>query len=280
MAAAHILASAPVRGSGERPRRVAVTGSAGRIGGSFRAHAQERYALRLAVRNESERRQVRDCADVVVGDLCEPGVAAQVVEGMDTVLHLAANPSAAADWEELHRDNIVATHRVFEAAAAVGCRRVVFASSIHAVSGYPRGYQVHADDPVNPGDLYGVSKCFGEALARYTATQKGVSVIVLRIGAFQPREKASRSESMRWLDSFVSHRDLNQLLCRCVDDEHLQFAVFHALSNNVFNRLDIGDAEQLVGYAPDDDFAALNRQLADLALREGTTPHDDLHRRR
>ena len=51
--------------------------------------------------------------------------------------------------------------------------------------------QVHADDPVNPGDLYGVSKCFGEALGRYMAEQENVSCIVLRIGAFQPRESAA-----------------------------------------------------------------------------------------
>ena len=54
-----------------------------------------------------------------------------------------------------------------KAAKANGVRRVVFASSIHAVSGYPADYQVHTEEPVNPGDLYGVSKCFGEALGRY-----------------------------------------------------------------------------------------------------------------
>jgi uronate dehydrogenase len=67
------------------------------------------------------------------------------------------------------RPQTVGLINVFGAAADAGCRRVVLASSIHAVSGYPAGYQIHADDPVNPGDLYGVSKCFGEAMGRMMA---------------------------------------------------------------------------------------------------------------
>jgi nucleoside-diphosphate-sugar epimerase len=38
--------------------------------------------------------------------------------------------------------------------------RVIYASSIHAISGYPADQQVRESDPVNPGDIYGVSKCF------------------------------------------------------------------------------------------------------------------------
>lgn len=36
---------------------------------------------------------------------------------------------------------------------------------------------MNTDDPVNPGDLYGVTKCFGEAMSRYVAEQEGLSVI-------------------------------------------------------------------------------------------------------
>jgi hypothetical protein len=278
VARSFILASSPLVGSGETPRRVAVTGAAGRIGQSFCAYARDRYALRVAVHRASQRVQGRQYGEVIVGDLCDRRVANRVVDGIDTVVHLAANPSPHAEWGSLHRDNIMATYTVFAAAADAGCRRVVFASSIHAVSGYPGGYQVHTDDPVNPGDLYGVSKCFGEALARYMAVQKGLSAIVLRIGAFQPRESAVHADSVAMMSSFVSHRDLDQLICRCIDDAQLLFAVFHALSDNVFNRMDTGDAEGLVGYSPEDDFAELNRRLANLPLRDSIRPHNARHR--
>ncbi len=93
-------------------------------------------------------------------------------------------------WKDLLEANIIGTYNVFVAAKAAGVRRVIYASSIHAVSGYPADVQVKTTEPVNPGDIYGVSKCFGEALARYMAEKEGVSAIALRIGAFQPLEAA------------------------------------------------------------------------------------------
>jgi hypothetical protein len=72
----------------------------------------------------------------------------------------------------------------------------------------------------------------------------------------------------------IDNRYLNQLICRCIDDESLQFAVFHALSGNRFNRMDITAACELVGYEPEDDFTRLNRELRDLNLRETVRPHN------
>ena len=63
-----------------------------------------------------------------------------------------------------------------------------------AVSGYPKNIQVKTSEPVNPGDLYGVTKCFGEALGRYMAEQEGLSVIALRIGGFQPENNGGKTE--------------------------------------------------------------------------------------
>ena len=86
---------------------------------------------------------------------------------------MAGDPSPSATWESLLPTNIIGTYNIFVAAKAAGCRKVIYASSIHAVSGYPADVQVKTDEPVNPGDLYGVSKCFGEALGRYMAEQEG-----------------------------------------------------------------------------------------------------------
>ncbi len=44
---------------------------------------------------------------------------------------------------------------MFMAAKNSGVKRFIFASSIHAISGYPKDMQVKTIDPVNPGDLYG-----------------------------------------------------------------------------------------------------------------------------
>ena len=169
--------------------------------------------------------------------------------------------------------NIIGVYDICVAAKAAGCRRLIHASSIHAVSGYPPDVQVKTSEPVNPGDLYGVSKCFGEALGRYMAEKEGLSVICLRIGAFQPLEAARDEKGIGMLDAFVSQRDLNQLIERCIDVENLQFAVFHGLSNNRFKRLDISDARELVGYEPQDDATELNPKVAELNLNEKLSTH-------
>ena len=254
-------------------RRVLVTGAAGRIGAYFAEHSGEKYELRLLVRESNAPEALRAFGEVVTGELTALARLKEHCRDIDTVVHMAGEPDAGATWQGLLDANIVGTYNVFVAAKAAGCRRVIHASSIHAVSGYPPDIQVKTSDPVNPGDLYGVSKCFGEALARYMAEQEGLSAITLRIGAFQPLETARREDSVRLMDAFVSHRDLNQLIERCIDVENLQFAIFHGLSEGRFKRLDISDARELVGYDPQDDLTRENPRLKDLRLDETVIAH-------
>jgi UDP-glucose 4-epimerase len=209
-------------------------------------------------------------ATIVHCDIADLENLKSLFQGIDTVVHLAATPDPNATWSEILALNIVGTYNVFAAAKAANCRRVVFASSIHAVTGYPQDVQVKTTDPVNPGDLYGVSKCFGEALGRYLAEQEGISVIAIRIGAFQPHENVKGEGALTMLDAWVSERDLAQLICRCIDDTDIRFAIFHGLSDNRFKRLDITDARERLGYEPQDDFAAENRQLAAIPLPAST----------
>jgi nucleoside-diphosphate-sugar epimerase len=197
----------------------------------------------------------------------------EVCQGVDTVVHLAGDPDPGAAWQSLLDSNIVGAYHACVAAKAAGCRRLIYASSIHAVSGYPADVQVKTSEPVNPGDLYGVTKCFGEALGRYMAEQEGLSVIALRIGAFQPLEAARQEGSIGMLDAFVSQRDLNQLIERCIDVEGIKFAILHGLSDNRFKRLDISDARALVGYQPQDDLTEENPQLKQLRLGETVSSH-------
>jgi len=255
-------------------RRVLVTGAAGNIGKYFAEHSHEKYDLRIMVHKLDQRaEELRPFGELVAGELSDLDRLKELCRGIDTVVHMAGDPDPGAAWASLLESNIVGAYNMFVAAKSAGCRRVIYASSIHAVSGSPADVQVKTSDPVNPGDLYGVSKCFGEALGRYMAEQEGLSVIALRIGAFQPIEAAREEGSIGMLDAFVSQRDLNQLIERCVDVESIKFAILHGLSDNRFKRLDISDARALVGYQPQDDLTDENPKLKQLQLGEQVSSH-------
>ena len=172
---------------------------------------------------------------------------------MDVVIHLAADPSPAADfYGSLLDNNIKATYNIFRAAKDQGCRRVIYASSIRALEGYPQGAPLAPDLPVRPIDMYGVSKCFGEATAHAFATSEGLSSIVVRIGTFDP-QWGERKPSAAGLSRIISARDMSQLLVRCVETPDIPFAIVHGLSDNRIKRLDIESTRALLGYAPQDD---------------------------
>ena len=265
----------PLQAGGNKSsdRLVLVTGAAGNIGSYFAEQNRGRYRLRLMLRDRDEEEKLSAFGEIVIGDITNLEQMKEHCRGVDTVLHLAASASPSSTWDEVLPANIIGTYNVFVAAKAAGCRRVIYASSIHAVSGYPPDVQVKTSDPVNPGDLYGVSKVFGEALARYCAEKENLSSIALRIGAFQPIETAQDEDNIGLLDAFVSQRDLNQLIIRCIDAEHIQWAVFNGLSNNRFKRLDLSDARELVGYEPQDDLAEENPQLEPTELAEDIRAH-------
>lgn len=258
-----------------RRRKVLVTGAAGRIGSYFAAHAAGRYELTLMVHPDADAADLSAHGRVVRARLGDLEQLKEHFAGQDTIVHLAANPAPDATWDSVQRDNITGTYHAFVAAESAGCRRVVYASSVHAVSGYAAERQVHADEPVNPGDLYGVSKCFGEAMGRYLAVQRELSVICIRIGTFLPRESAEDPQRTPLVDVFVSRRDLHQLIERCIDNEDLRFAIVHGLSNNRFHRMDVTEAKELVGYEPVDDLSERNPALRDVDLGSASQSHSE-----
>jgi nucleoside-diphosphate-sugar epimerase len=234
------------------PTNILLTGAAGRIGRAFRKHAGDRYQLRLADR---DMRRLGDSHghDVFALDAADPAACQAACAGMDVVIHLAADPAPAADfYGSLLDNNIKATYNIFRAAKDQGCRRVIYASSIRTLEGYPQGAPLAPDLPVRPIDMYGVSKCFGEATAHAFAIAERLSSIVVRIGTFDP-QWGERKPSAAGLSRIISARDISQLLVRCVETPDIPFAIVHGLSDNRIKRLDITSTRALLGYAPQDD---------------------------
>ncbi len=237
---------------------VLLTGAAGKIGAGFRDEYLEKYSraykLRLGVFKDLEDGRFGDVVELDITDY--EGVLA-ALDGVDVILHLAANADWQASYDELEGPNLRGAYNVFQGAVEVGCRRVVFASSVHAIMGYPVDYQVHAHDPPRADSLYGVSKVYGEALCSAYAHMHGISCIAVRIGAYRSTDELRSlkdEDNPQLLDIMVTQRDLCQLLHKCITaPEHVKYAVVAGLSNNRYTRMQNNEACDLLGYEPQDD---------------------------
>jgi nucleoside-diphosphate-sugar epimerase len=234
-----------------RKPKILITGGCGKIGAYFARFAADRYALRIVDRIPWDAQRLGPLVgENLVCDVQDPEACRKACESMDAVIHLAADASPEADFfASLLPNNIIATYNVFRAAQQAGCQRLIFASSAHAVSAYPPDIQINDHMPVRPGNLYGVSKCFGEALAAHFAFNEGLPCVALRIGAYIFPEEYAHFSPAEW-NAFLSPDDFNELLVKCLETPNITFAIAHAISDNRFKRLDLTETRDIFGYQP------------------------------
>ena len=234
--------------------RILVTGAAGRIGRAFCAYVGDRYDLRLGVHHLSKLKDPGE-HDVIEFDFKDAEACQKACKGIDVVMHIGALASPKAGfYGGVLESNIIGTYNIFRAAKDQRCQRVVYASSVRTVDGYPLDFQVHTGSSVRPMSLYGVSKCFGEALGHYFAHAEGLPCIAVRVGTWEGNwEWEGDRINARNMSTFVSERDMCQLLLRCVEQPDIVFAIVHGVSDNRFKRLDITSTKELLGYKPQDD---------------------------
>ncbi len=240
-------------------QRILITGAAGRIGLLLTNHWREQHELILADKPAPDS-PATDLFKRV--DLADYGAMRPLFDNIDTVIHLAADPNPKASWESLLPNNIIAIYNVLEAAADAGCQRVIIASSVHAVVGYPADVQVTTSMPVAPANLYGAAKAFAESLGRYYADNRQLSVLCLRLGTVLEENDQRLVPGHVLLDIILTQRDLIKLYDACVSVEQIQFGIFHGISDNRYKRLDLSDARSLLNYAPVDDAFVLTGMLS------------------
>ena len=248
--------------------RILITGAAGEIGRTLRAGLRGAYGL-LRLSDMRPMTVAEAGEETVHADLTDAAAVAKLMDGIDCVVHLGGVPREAA-WDAILHSNIEGTYNVFEAARTHGVRRIVFASSNHAIGYHRVGKRVGVEEPPRPDSRYGVSKVFGEALGRLYADKHGLEIAALRIGSFR-REPGD----FRQLSTWISHRDTVQLVRRCIDAPRFHFIVLYGVSANTRSRWDNPHAA-LVGYAPQDD-AETYADRFEAPLLDGTDPVAEFH---
>lgn len=242
---------------------VVITGAAGTIGSVLRTELADTYALRTVD-------QMPGAGIDLAVDVRRSERMASVVAGAAAVVELAANSSVSTSWERVLENNLAAAVGTLEAARRAGVPRVVVASSNHVTGVFERDEpyasilagryeglepalvpRIRSDSPPRPDSFYAVGKCGAEAAGRYYAEEHGLSVICLRIGTVN---RENRPRNPREFATLLTHRDLGQLVRRCLDAPlDLRFAVFYGVSGNTWRIWDIDDAASAIGYEPLDD---------------------------
>lgn len=225
--------------------RILITGAAGAIGSTLRAGMQDTYAL-LRLSDIRSLGKPASGEEIVQADLGDLEAVHSLMSGIDCVVHLGGVPHEGP-WNAILDNNIVGTYNVFEAARLSGVKRVVFASSNHAVGYYRTREKIGVDEPVRPDSRYGVSKVFGEALGRLYADKHGLSVACLRIGSFR-----DQPEDFRQLATWISPRDMVQLVLRCIHAPAFHYLVLYGVSANTRARWANPHAT-MIGYEPRDN---------------------------
>ena len=252
--AAQPAARAAAPGTAPAPRTVLLTGAAGGVGGFLRASLPG-YGYRLRT---SDLVPVPGDPGSRTVDLRDPDAVRAAVRGVDAVVHLGGL-SREDSFDRILDANIRGAYHLYEAVRLEGVRRVVFASSNHAVGFVPRpeqpGQPLPVDVPFRPDSYYGLSKCFGESLASLYADKYGVQTVSIRIGSCfaTPRDT-------RMLATWLSPADAGRLVHAALTAPGVHHSVVYGISANTRAWWDLAPARAL-GYRPQDDSEAYAAQV-------------------
>ena len=202
------------------------------------------------------------------GDLREAAFVDTLLTGVDVLVHMAGT-SVERPLPEIIENNLVALNAVYEGARRHRVRRIIFASSNHAVGMHSVDTKLSLDCDLRPDGFYGLSKVWGEAMSRMYWDKHGIEGICLRIGTAieQPTE-------FRHLSTWLGNDDLVQLIDRCITVPDIGYLAVWGVSANTRSYWDNAGAERL-GYRPkqnSEDYAAeiLSSPIRSIRLRSGS----------
>jgi len=226
-------------------KTVALTGAAGGLGSVLR---REWIRRGTPMRSSARRALAPLVADepMCVADLRDASALDQLLQGVEVLVHMGGTSVEQRPLDELIANNVRALVTVYEAAHRQGTRRVVFASSNHAIGMYSSHEpgRLPLDCALRPDGFYGLSKVWGESLARMYWDKHGIESICVRIGSCLPEPTEPRH-----LATWLGHADLFHLIERCIDAPHVGFQLVWGVSANTRSYWDNAQAAAL-GYRP------------------------------
>lgn len=227
-----------------RYERILLTGAAGRLGTELRKTLGPLAAkVRLGARSPIA--DLADHEEQVVFDLDDMEATIEATRGCDAILHFGG-ASLESPWQTILDANIRGSYHIYEGARRHGVKRILYASSVHAIGYHEIEAQIGVDAPVRPDSLYGVSKNFVESLSRLYWDKFGIETACLRIFSSFPEPKDRR---MLW--SYLSFADCARLVEAALTAPRVGHTISFGLSDNKVKAVDNRGAGHL-GYVAQD----------------------------
>jgi nucleoside-diphosphate-sugar epimerase len=241
--------------------RVLITGAGGNMGQMLRERlATPGRTLRLLNRSPVTPAGPGEAVETISASVTDFSAVLDACEGVDAVIHLGGL-SGEAPFEDILHTNVLGSHHVLEAARRQGVRKVLLASSNHAVGYFSRDDApadgLPADLPPRPDSYYGWSKTAVESLGRLYADTYPIDVYCLRIGSC-----FDVPTNVRHLSTWMSPDDSARLMNACLRTDNGGFHVVWGVSANTRRWWSLKAGEQ-IGYQPVDDAEVFAADLID-----------------
>ncbi|MBF0231822.1 MAG: NAD(P)-dependent oxidoreductase [Desulfamplus sp.] len=230
-------------------KKILITGATGYVGKAFLGAYGRDYNFRFFGRTSV------DGHEFVQGDIKNLLDLVQVMEGVDTIIHLAAatTDGTGRTDEDYFQTNTVGTFNVLEAAARSGVKKVVYGSSVCAVGFWPTPKLIMEKANCVPSEgMYGYSKYLSERLCEFYAGKGGMKIICLRLAMVVPQHEIVAPVNpfaAHWLGA-VHIEDVLKALKLAVENETIGFGIFHIATDSLYSKFDITMAKEALGYRP------------------------------
>ena len=234
-------------------KKLVLTGAAGRLGSYLREPLSQMADTLLSTDLAADLGTLYPGEAYQQADLSDLEAMIAICEGADMVVHFGAIGDEAP-FDAILSSNIIGAYNVWEAAHRQGVRRIVYASSIHAVGMHPKRDFIGTDAPHRPDTFYGLAKCFAEDLGSLYWDKRGLESVHLRILS------CAQVTNARALGSWLSYDDLIQLVQRSIDTPTVGFTIAYGVSNN--DRAPVDNARaHFLGYRPKDNAEQFAKEI-------------------
>ncbi len=234
-------------------KKLVLTGAAGRLGSYLREPLTKMCDELVSTDLVDDIGTLYAGESYVKADLSSLDAMLAVIKDADMVVHFGAIGDEAA-WDDILQSNIVGAYNVWEAAYRCGVKRVVYASSVHAVGMHKKTDTIGLDAPHRPDTYYGLAKCFSEDLASLYWDKRGIESVCMRIFS------CAQATNARSIGTWLSYDDLIHLVERSIDSPVVGFTVVYGISNNDRAVVDNSKAGHL-GYRPKDNAEVFAKEV-------------------